>query len=119
MSRRLDRCGQEGHDRRADRLSQEVAGIKERVLPRVILIGKMVVVVIARSWSLDDSAPGMDGARLAGGRARSEAPSDQDRRVVRFFLTLFLFALYITTLRFHAHVHLGNHLISCTTPQIK
>jgi hypothetical protein len=70
MSRPLDRCGQEGHDRLADRLSQEVAGIKERVLPRVILIGKMAVVVIARSWSLDDSAAGMDGARLAGERGR-------------------------------------------------
>jgi hypothetical protein len=64
MFRPLDRCGREDRDRLVDRLSPvEDAGIKERVLPRVILIGKMVVAT-ARSWSLDDSAAGMVGARF-------------------------------------------------------
>lgn len=64
MFRPLDRCGREDRDRLVDRLSPVVdAGIKERVFPRVILIGKMVVVT-ARSWSSDDSAAGMDGAKL-------------------------------------------------------
>ena len=64
MFRPLDRCGREDRDRLVDRLSPVVdAGIKERVFPRVILIGKMVVAT-ARSWSSDDSAAGMDGAKL-------------------------------------------------------
>jgi hypothetical protein len=63
MFRPLDRYGREDRDRLADHLSpEEGAEIKERVFLRVILIGKMVVAT-ARLWSLDDSAPGMDGAR--------------------------------------------------------
>jgi hypothetical protein len=90
MFRPLDRCGRDDHDHLADRLSPEVgAEIKGRVFPRVIPIGKTVVVT-ARSWSLDDSAAGMDGARLtyrvrSGDETTRALPSDQDGRVVLLF----------------------------------
>lgn len=99
----LDRRAREGHDHLVGPLlPEEGARIKARVFPRVILIGKRVV-AIARSWSLEDSAAGMDGARLV---------SDEDRR------RGFLFSFFSIRFTIHAHVHLDNvttqlALISC------
>ena len=101
--RPLDRCGREDRDRLADHLlPEEGAEIKERVFLRAILIGKRVVAT-ARSWSLDDSAAGMDGARHWLDWLPSEVgdppPSDQDTTIggfCFFFSFPHLFALFNT-----------------------
>lgn len=61
MFRPLDPCAREGRDRLVAPLSPEEGVLtKERVFHE-IRIGRRVA--IARSWSLDDSAAGMGGAK--------------------------------------------------------